>query len=74
VADGVGEETVRPLPCVVLVVLDVIRVHTGDKAHEFPNGNRFSTEESFNNLCVWEGDILRGVFSEGKWVLAEIVE
>jgi hypothetical protein len=38
--------------------------------HEFPDATRFSTEERFNNLCIWAGkdaDVLVAVFADGRW-------
>jgi hypothetical protein len=52
----------------------MIRVHTQKSVHDFPQGTRFSTEEEFNNLCVWCGGDLLGVFADGSWVLAEFTE
>lgn len=52
----------------------MIRVHTSSKVHEFPTGTRFSTEEGFNNLCVWDRNELLGVFADGMWVLVEFVD
>ena len=52
----------------------MIRVHTQKTAHDFPQGNRFSTEEEYNNLCVWSGHDLLGVFADGAWILAEFVD
>lgn len=53
----------------------MIRVHTTLKVvHEFPSGTRFSTEEEYNNLCIWDRTDLLGVFSDGNWVLVEFVD
>ena len=52
----------------------MIRVHTAQSIHEFPQGNRFSTEEDFNNLCVWNAAELLGVFADGQWVLVEFAD
>lgn len=52
----------------------MIRVHTSSKVHVFPAGTRFSTEEDFNNLCIWDGADLLGVFADGKWILVEFTE
>lgn len=52
----------------------MIRVHTDKKVHDFPAGNRFSTEEEYNNLCVWASNDLLGVFADGKWTLVEFIE
>ncbi len=36
--------------------------------HEFPAATRFSTEDRFNNLCIWENDDrLVAVFADGRW-------
>lgn len=53
----------------------MIRVHTQKSVHDFPAGNRFSTEEEYNNLCIWDhrNDLL-GLFSDGNWVLVEFVD
>lgn len=51
----------------------MIRVHTQKSVHDFPQGTRFSTEEEYNNLCVWAASELLGVFSDGSWMLAEFV-
>jgi hypothetical protein len=54
----------------------MIRVHTADEPLEFPDAIRFSTEEQFNNLCIWTGDkgqALLAVFADGKWVWVEAV-
>lgn len=52
----------------------MIRVHTPGAVHDFPAANRFSTEEEYNNLCVWSGTDLLGVFADGAWILAEFVD
>lgn len=52
----------------------MIRVHTQKSVHDFPQGTRFSTEEEYNNLCVWDRADLLGVFSDGQWVLVEFVD
>lgn len=52
----------------------MIRVHTAKSVHDFPSGTRFSTEEEYNNLCIWDHSDLLGVFSDGSWVLAEFVD
>jgi len=52
----------------------VIRVHTEKSMHDFPAGNRFSTEEEYNNLCIWDGKDLLGLFSDGNWILVEFVD
>lgn len=52
----------------------MIRVHTGGKTHDFPTGTRFSTEEEYNNLCIWDRSDLLGVFADGKWILVEFVD
>lgn len=53
----------------------MIRVHTETKVHDFPHGSRFSTEEEFNNLCIWDrGNDLLGVFADGSWILAEFCD
>lgn len=52
----------------------MIRVHTSSKTHDFPDGTRFSTEEDYNNLCVWAKTELLGVFADGKWILVEFVD
>lgn len=52
----------------------MIRVHTAGKVFDYPDGNRFSTEEEFNNLCVWNVDKLLAVFADGKWTGVEFVE
>ena len=31
----------------------MIRVHTAKTVHAFPLGTRFSTEDEYNNLCIW---------------------
>jgi len=53
----------------------VIRVHiTVDDSVDFPEGTRFTTEDAFNNLCIWvgdKGDMLTAVFADGKWVWVE---
>lgn len=52
----------------------MIRVHTEKNIHEFPTGTRFSTEEEYNNLCVWDKHDLLGVFADGMWILVEFGE
>ena len=52
----------------------MIRVHTATKVHDFPHGTRFSTEDEYNNLCIWDRTELLGVFSDGSWVLAEFCD
>jgi hypothetical protein len=52
----------------------VIRVHTDKGVHSFPKGNRFSTEEVFNNLCIWNSQELLGLFADGKWVMVEFCD
>jgi hypothetical protein len=52
----------------------VIRVHTPKNTHDFPAGTRFSTEEEYNNLCIWNGADLLGVFADGSWVLVEFAD
>lgn len=52
----------------------MIRVHTQKDVHDFPDATRFSTEEDYNNLCVWARTELLGVFSDGQWVLVEFVD
>lgn len=52
----------------------MIRVHTQKNVHEFPQGTRFSTEEEYNNLCIWDGTDLLGVFADGMWILVEFGE
>jgi len=53
----------------------VIRVHTSSGVHDFPAGHRFSTEEEYNNLCIWAAKSeLLGVFADGKWVLVEFCD
>ena len=52
----------------------MIRVHTQKSVHDFPSGSRFSTEEEYNNLCIWSGSDLLAVFSDSQWVLAEFVD
>lgn len=52
----------------------MIRVHTDKKVHDFPTGTRFSTEDDYNNLCVWDRTDLLGVFADGMWVLVEFVD
>jgi hypothetical protein len=52
----------------------VIRVHTQKTKHDFPSGNRFSTEEEYNNLCIWDRNELLGLFSDGNWVLVEFCD
>jgi hypothetical protein len=49
----------------------LIKVHTPKTVHEFPTGTRFSTEEDYNNLCIWDRTELLGVFADGMWVLVE---
>lgn len=53
----------------------MIRVHTQKATHDFPEGARFSTEDEYNNLCIWAGrsDLL-GVFADGQWILVEFVD
>ena len=46
----------------------MIRVHTAKEVHEFPTGTRFTTEEDFNNLCIWDRTRLLCVFADGMWV------
>jgi len=52
----------------------VIRVHTSKMVHDFPSATRFSTEEEYNNLCVWTNTELLAVFADGQWVMAEFVD
>lgn len=52
----------------------MIRVHTGKQVHEFPSAGRFSTEEDYNNLCVWSGDALVAVFADGAWIMVELCD
>lgn len=53
----------------------MIRVHTAKAVHDFPAGTRFSTEEEYNNLCIWAGAAeLLAVFADGMWVLAEFAD
>ncbi len=52
----------------------MIRVHTDKKVHEFPSGTRFTTEEEYNNLCIWDRTDLLGVFADGMWILVEFVD
>ncbi len=53
----------------------MIRVHTSSGVHDFPAGHRFSTEEEYNNLCIWAAKSeLLGVFADGKWVLVEFCD
>jgi hypothetical protein len=53
----------------------MIRVHTTLKVvHEFPAGTRFSTEEEYNNLCIWDRTDLVALFSDGNWVLVEFCD
>lgn len=52
----------------------MIVVHTEESLHEFGSATRFSTEQDFNNLCVWAGDDadeLLAVFADGKWTAVE---
>jgi len=49
----------------------MIRVHTQKLVHEFPSGNRFSTEDEYNNRCIWDRTDLIALFSDGNWVLVE---
>ncbi len=49
----------------------MITVHTDTGSMEFPTAQGFSTENEFNNLCIWEDrnkERLLGVFADGKWV------
>lgn len=49
----------------------MITVHTDTETREFPTGQGFSTEEVFNNLCIWgdkNKERLLAVFADGKWV------
>ena len=52
----------------------MIRVHTQKAKHDFPDGTRFSTEEEYNNLCIWDRTDLLGVFADGQWILVEFVD
>lgn len=52
----------------------MIRVHTAKSVHDFLAGTRFSTEDEYNNLCVWSETDLLGVFSDGSWILAEFCD
>lgn len=52
----------------------MIRVHTQKTIHDFPKGTRFSTEEDYNNLLIWSGTELLGVFADGSWILVEAVD
>ena len=52
----------------------MIVVHTSTGVHEYPDATRFSTEDQYNNLCIWAGprdDDLLAVFADGKWVGVE---
>ena len=49
----------------------MIRIHVPRAVHEFPTGTRFTTESDYNNLCIWDGSDLLGVFADGMWVLVE---
>lgn len=52
----------------------MIRVHTSKAVHEFPSGTRFSTEDEFNNLCIWARNELLAVFADGMWVCTEFAD
>lgn len=52
----------------------MIRVHTARTVHEFPAATRFNTEDEYNNLCIWSGAELLGVFADGQWTLAEFCD
>lgn len=52
----------------------MIRVHTAGTVHDFPAANRFSTEEEYNNLCIWSGSDLLAVVADGKWVMVEFAD
>lgn len=44
---------------------------------EFPDATRFSTEEQFNNLCIWMGDKgerLVTIFADGQWEQVRVDE
>lgn len=44
---------------------------------EFPDARRFSTEDRFNNLCIWagdKGDRLVTIFAEGQWEQVRVDE
>lgn len=54
-----------------------VRVHTAAAVRDYPTGVRFSTEDEFNNLCVWGGrsaEELLAVFADGQWVLVEFTD
>lgn len=52
----------------------MIRVHTSRQVHVFPSGKRFTTEEEYNNLCIWDKTDLLGVFADGQWILVEFCD
>jgi hypothetical protein len=54
----------------------VIVVHTEDDVREFPSATRFSTEQDYNNLCIWSGggEDLLAVFADGKWEAVEVID
>lgn len=48
----------------------MIRVLSVKGSHDY-TANRFSTDEEYNNLCVWQDRTLVALFAEGQWVGVE---
>lgn len=52
----------------------MIRVRTHKTSHDYFDGTRFSTEDEYNNLCIWAKSELLAVFADGQWVSVEFCD
>lgn len=53
----------------------MIIVTTEGQRREFPDAERFLTEEEFNNLVLMDSqDRLVAVFAQDKWISVELID